>query len=363
MSYIEESIAYMNGLSTGYSSGYASALTWFKAQIGTECAIHVPTFVPKPQDVQADIYALDYWMYQHIHESGAHANLTTASHVFLPSSIKKKSLFIRMYKDKTFIVNDFGPFCRFQHLGHFRNTRFLLMSPGDGGCRKNDKDIIAPHTVVANDPISEVKRRYNIFFYGHLPKPYINPPISELRYRIFEALYGASNSIIQAYNVEENVNSLTTNRTDDLCRRCSYQCKTCYFANTLPQYKNAPKISAFRFRELMMSSTFCIVARGDNPGCPKLAESIASGCIPVIIMDQKLPFEQDLNYSLFSVRFDSMAVLQNPGIIKDVLSHMTHDTTLNMRKNLHLVSDMFSVRTGGTAFNMQTKLMQQMCSR
>ena len=207
---MNENIAYMNGISTGYSSGYKSAMAWFAPTFGMGCAIHVPIVPSIPHDVYSDIYAMDYWLSQHIHDAGMHVNLSTATHVFIPSSMKKKAQLIRMHKDKIFIVNDFGPFCRFQRLGYYKNVRFLVMSPGDGGCRKNKKDIIAPHAVTWNDDTTQVKRKYRIFFRGHLPKPYINPPISELRYRIFKNLYDAPNSIIASYNVEENVNALTT---------------------------------------------------------------------------------------------------------------------------------------------------------
>lgn len=348
-------------MSTGYSSGYRSAMAWVRPSLGMGCAIHVPFIPNKPKSVNSDIYALDYWMYQHIHQSGMHRNLSSATHVFLPSSMKKKSKLVRLYKDKTFIINDFGPFCRFQHLRHYENVRFLLMSPGDGGCRDSKIDIISPHTVVLNDPTSQVERKYNTFFYGHLPKPYINPPISELRYRIYEDLHDLPNSIIGAYNVEENVNALTTTDRNQWCEKCSYQCKKCYFKKVLPAHRNAKILRATKYRSLMQASLFCIVARGDNPGCPKLAESIVSGCIPVIIMDQKLPFENELNYSAFAIRFVPRDVMRNPSMIKNALLKVTDEQIQKMQRQLNLVSDMFSVRTGGSPFNMQTKLLHNMC--
>jgi hypothetical protein len=305
---MDEHIAYMNGISTGYSSGYRAAMAWYAPTFGMGCNIHVPIIPGTPHDIHSDIYAMDYWLSRHIHEAGFHVNLSGATHVFIPSSMKKKAQLIRMHRDKTFIVNDFGPFCRFQRLGHYKNVRFLMMSPGDGGCRTNKVDIIAPHTVAWNDDTTEVKRKYRIFFRGHLPKPYINPPISELRYRIYTDLYNTPNSIVDSYNVEENVNALTTSDRRKLSTICSYRCKTCYFSEKALEYKNAKVISSQEFRSRMRMSVFCIVSRGDNPGCPKLGESIVSGCIPVIIMDQALPFEKELNHSAFSIRFDTSSV-------------------------------------------------------
>lgn len=358
---INENIAYMNGMSTGYSSGYRSAMAWFAPTFGMGCSFHIPILPRAPHDVSSDIYAMDYWLSRHIHQAGFHVNLSTATHVFIPASMKKKSQFILMHKNKNFIVNDFGPFCRFQRLGHYKNVRFLMMSPGDGGCRINKVDIIAPHTVAWNHIETQVERKYRIFFSGHLPKPYINPPISELRYRIYRDLYDVPNSIIASYNVEENVNALTTTDRNKLCNICNYKCKTCYFAREAPTYKNAETIPSQKFRSIMQASVFCIVSRGDNPGCPKLGESIVSGCIPVIVMDQALPFEKELNYSLFSIRFDTSDVLQNPSIIRSALEKVDNEHIHQMQQHLKLVSDMFAVRSGGSPFNMQTKLLHDMC--
>ena len=111
----------------------------------------------------------------------------------------------------------------------------------------------------------------------------------------------------------------------------------------------------------MQSSTFCIVARGDNPGCPKLAESIVTGCIPIIVMDQKLPYENELNYSLFSLRFDPGLILKDPFLIKRTLSTIKVSEILDMKKKLSMVSDMFAVRPGGTPFSVQGKLIREMC--
>ena len=146
-------------------------MAWYAPTFDMGCNIHVPIIPGTPPNIHSDIYAMDYWLSRHIHDAGLHVNLSGATHVFIPSSMKKKAQLIRMHQDKMFIVNDFGPFCRFQRLGHYKNVRFLMMSPGDGGCRTNKVDIIAPHTVAWNDDPTEVKRKYRIFFRGHLPKP------------------------------------------------------------------------------------------------------------------------------------------------------------------------------------------------
>ena len=40
----------------------------------------------------------------------------------------------------------------------------------------------------------------------------------------------------------------------------------------------------------------CVVARGDDPQTPRLAEAILSGCLPAIVIDGPLPFEDQYSY-------------------------------------------------------------------
>lgn len=52
----------------------------------------------------------------------------------------------------------------------------------------------------------------------------------------------------------------------------------------------------------MLSSVFCLAARGDTPSSRRTYEAIATGCIPVIIADDLvLPFRKRLQWDTFSV--------------------------------------------------------------
>ena len=135
----------------------------------------------------------------------------------------------------------------------------------------------------------------------------------------------------------------------------------CYFSERPLHYGNMNFIGTFQYRKHMQSSTLCIVARGDNPRCPKLAESIVHGCIPVIVLDQRLPFENKLNYSLFSLRFEPREILKDPYSIRRTLSSVRQSRILEMRRELTMISDMFSIRPGGTPFNLQNQLVREMC--
>lgn len=360
---MDERLAYSNGFGTGFSSGYASAISWMNPQRKWGCRIESSSFVERPSDLEQNIYAIDWWIDHHIRLHQAQPNETATTHIFVPSSHRRKSQFIRKHPEKIVIVNDFGPFCRFQKLGGFPNVRFIMMSPGNGGCRNDERDIVAPHTVLASQPIAthDEPAKYDAFFYGHLSKPYIQPPISQLRYRIFSVLHDLPHSMIGAYNVEENANALTSTDFEKVCRTCSYSCKLCYFAKQKPTFRNAKRLSATDFRTSMRNSNFCVVARGDNPGCPKLAEAIVNHCIPIIVMDQKLPFEDELNYTAFSFKLDPWRVLKNPRMVRDIVERTPLQAILRMKQQLAMVSDMFSVRTGGSAFTMQSRLVHEMC--
>ena len=53
----------------------------------------------------------------------------------------------------------------------------------------------------------------------------------------------------------------------------------------------------------MRSSVFCFAPRGNAVWSPRLEESLAAGCIPIIVSDgYDLPFSHILDYSKFSVR-------------------------------------------------------------
>ena len=111
----------------------------------------------------------------------------------------------------------------------------------------------------------------------------------------------------------------------------------------------------------MRASTFCIVARGDNPACPKLGESIASGCIPVIIMDQQLPFERILNYSSFSLQFDVSMVIKQPSIVREAIVGVTKHQIESMQAHLARVADYFVVRSTASPFSLQFQVIRQIC--
>ena len=53
--------------------------------------------------------------------------------------------------------------------------------------------------------------------------------------------------------------------------------------------------------------------------------------------------------------------MQNPSIIRNALTKINDKRIYYMQQHLKLVSDMFAVRSGGSPFNMQTKLLHDIC--
>jgi len=98
----------------------------------------------------------------------------------------------------------------------------------------------------------------------------------------------------------------------------------------------------------MLSATFCLSPRGDTSSSKRTYESIAAGCIPVIIADDlRLPFARRLQWDTFSVRvsliYYSVVVLYSVlGCLGCIPVIIADDLRLPFARRLHW--DTFSVR-------------------
>ncbi|KAG0504262.1 hypothetical protein KC19_6G140500 [Ceratodon purpureus] len=91
----------------------------------------------------------------------------------------------------------------------------------------------------------------------------------------------------------------------------------------------------------MRGSKFCLNIAGDTPSSNRLFDSIASHCIPVIISDDiELPFEDELDYSEFSVFIKSTDALQKKFVI-NLLRSIHKDEWMRLWKRLKAVSRHF----------------------
>ena len=88
----------------------------------------------------------------------------------------------------------------------------------------------------------------------------------------------------------------------------------------------------------MRGSKFCLNIAGDTPSSNRLFDSIASHCIPVIISDDiELPFEDELDYSEFSVFVKSEDALKEKFVI-NLLRSIREDEWMRLWKRLKAVS-------------------------
>lgn len=88
----------------------------------------------------------------------------------------------------------------------------------------------------------------------------------------------------------------------------------------------------------MRSSKFCLHPAGDTPSSCRLFDAIVSHCVPVIVSDQiELPFEDDIDYSQFSVFFSFKEALQ-PGYMIDQLRKFPKEKWTEMWRQLKSIS-------------------------
>jgi hypothetical protein len=88
----------------------------------------------------------------------------------------------------------------------------------------------------------------------------------------------------------------------------------------------------------MAEAKFCLHLLGYVTWSERLGTIVNANCIPVIISDHLvLPFWQDVNWSSMVVRIQQKDVLQDPSVIKRVLSNITEAEANTMEANLAAV--------------------------
>ncbi|KAJ4975018.1 hypothetical protein NE237_008192 [Protea cynaroides] len=88
----------------------------------------------------------------------------------------------------------------------------------------------------------------------------------------------------------------------------------------------------------MRSSKFCLNPAGDTPSSCRLFDAIVSHCVPVIVSDRiELPYEDDLDYSEFSVFFSFEEAIR-PGYMVQQLRQIPKERWVKMWKVLKNIS-------------------------
>ncbi|KAE9608342.1 hypothetical protein Lal_00026182 [Lupinus albus] len=88
----------------------------------------------------------------------------------------------------------------------------------------------------------------------------------------------------------------------------------------------------------MRSSKFCLHPAGDTPSSCRLFDAIVSHCVPVIVSDKiELPFEDEIDYSQFSLFFSFKEALQ-PGYMINQLRKFPKEKWTEMWRQLKNIS-------------------------
>ncbi|XAR64402.1 Xylogalacturonan beta-1,3-xylosyltransferase [Bertholletia excelsa] len=91
----------------------------------------------------------------------------------------------------------------------------------------------------------------------------------------------------------------------------------------------------------MRSSKFCLHPAGDTPSSCRLFDAIVNHCVPVIVSNQlELPYEDELNYSQFSIFFSVKEALV-PGYMVKQLRKFPKEKWLKMWTRLKDISHHF----------------------
>ncbi|XP_004502300.1 probable arabinosyltransferase ARAD1 [Cicer arietinum] len=88
----------------------------------------------------------------------------------------------------------------------------------------------------------------------------------------------------------------------------------------------------------MRSSKFCLHPAGDTPSSCRLFDAIVSHCVPVIVSDKiELPFENEIDYSQFSLFFSFKEALE-PGYMINQLRSFPKQKWIEMWRQLKNIS-------------------------
>jgi glucuronyl/N-acetylglucosaminyl transferase EXT2 len=80
-----------------------------------------------------------------------------------------------------------------------------------------------------------------------------------------------------------------------------------------------PALTPVEYPEILEQGTFCLVIRGVRLAQPALLESLAAGCIPVIVADNTvLPFEEVIDWTLASIKIREADLHSISTVLKSV---------------------------------------------
>ena len=112
----------------------------------------------------------------------------------------------------------------------------------------------------------------------------------------------------------------------------------------------------------MLRSTFCLAPRGDTASSRRVYESIAAGCIPVIIADDlALPFATRLRYEDFTLRFKEREALAKPLAVLQQLRSLPPQRIRRMQRALLKARPSFLWHTDPSRESAVDQILRDMC--
>ena len=212
-------------------------------------------------------------------------------------------------------------------------------------------------------------------YIGRLGKPYIQPPVCQVRLNMWAALRTHPNVTFLATDYETAVvPQLHTPHAS--CARCD-KCKNCLdpAVYALPagssigvrpriRTRADPRRALREYQGYYLNSTFCLMLRGDHETSRKFTEIILAGCVPVIIADlPSLPFERRLDYRSFSYEFDWRRASAQPLSVVEWLLRVPAHELVAKRAALLRVRERFYYHADTRRQGATRELIYDMCSK
>jgi len=280
-----------------------------------------------------------------------------------PAALLGNGTLLRHWQQRSadFVVAPLLLACQWIRRGSWlRGARWLVLDPFfRNACRyRHGFDIMTPYVVstpewaphprsVETSPEPSLRRRHFLLYAGRLGKPYLAPPNTLIRHRLWSALRFHPNATMLATDHSEVVAPFVTAPDErsgcEVCARggCQHCLDVPLDANmsvgAFDRTGSAADMDmaggheggvakavggsggggvahgATEYRALMASATFCLVLRGDTPSTRKFSEAVLAGCVPVLIGDLPAwPFESRLRLADYSYEFDWRAAIVDP---------------------------------------------------
>ena len=203
-----------------------------------------------------------------------------------PSALLGNGTLLRRWQQRSsdFVVAPVMLACKYAEAAPWlRDARWIVLDPFfHNSCGYRQRfDVIAPYVVsdsawapprhhwegVVSSPALGVRRTF-VLYAGRLGRAYLDPPMTQLRYRVWSVLRRHPNATILATDVADAVAPFAA-YPEERCGACSARCQHCLDISPDADFRlgTISRVgTAEQYRTLLAQSTFCLVLRGDTAG-------------------------------------------------------------------------------------------------